>query len=63
MKTQTQTQTDKQHHFVDKEMLQRLVVGALRDAINAHGPVDRTRIGSAAKRITGSLHRTLCTLE
>jgi hypothetical protein len=54
------TQTDK--HPLDKDTLQRLVAGALKDTLNAHGKVDRSNIGSLSKRIAGALHRTLCTL-
>ncbi len=33
--------------------IERVIVGALRSAIAAHGPITCERIGSAAKRITG----------
>jgi len=33
------------------ESLERMVSGALRSCIDAHGPITRHRIGSAAKRI------------
>ena len=33
----------------------RAIIGALKSAIDAHGPIDKTRITSAAKRILGAL--------
>lgn len=35
--------------------LERAIVGALMDTINAHGPITRQWIGSAAKRVAGNL--------
>lgn len=35
--------------------LERAIVGALTDTINAHGPITRQWIGSAAKRVAGNL--------
>jgi hypothetical protein len=35
--------------------LERAIAGALRAAINAHGPITTERIGSATKRVVGSL--------
>lgn len=32
-----------------------VIAGALRDTINAHGPIDRTFIGSATKRVLRQL--------
>ena len=36
----------------DTSQFHRIVVGALRTTINAHGPITEQFIGSAAKRIT-----------
>ncbi len=38
----------------DERML-RAVAGALRSAIDAHGPIDKRSVGSAAKRVVGAL--------
>lgn len=35
--------------------LEKLIAGALKDTINMHGPITRDKIGSAVKRIIGSL--------
>lgn len=37
----------------------RAVVGALRMAIHAHGPIDEAQVSSAAKRISGALRGVL----
>ena len=39
----------------DSDALLRVVTGALRACINDHGPITAEHIGSAAKRIVGSL--------
>jgi len=39
----------------EKQQIKRIVVGSLREAIRAHGPITKKLIGSAAKRITGTL--------
>jgi transcriptional regulator with XRE-family HTH domain len=39
----------------DPECLERTLVGALRSAINDHGPITPEWLGSAAKRILGDL--------
>lgn len=39
----------------EKQRLNKIIVGGLREAIRAHGPVTKLLIGSAAKRITGTL--------
>jgi hypothetical protein len=33
--------------------LERMVAGALKSAIDAHGPITRTNLSSAAKRVVG----------
>ena len=38
-----------------RESIHKIVVGALREAIRVHGPISARLIGSAAKRITGTL--------
>lgn len=40
---------------IQKHPLHPVVVGALKDAINAHGPITRENIGSAAKRIVSQV--------
>lgn len=42
-----------------EEQLDRAVVGALRDAIHAHGPITPKEIGSAAKRIRGAFRQAV----
>lgn len=37
------------------ERITRMVTGALKDTINAHGPITKTLIPSAAKRISNQL--------
>jgi len=39
----------------ERKRIHKIVVGALRETIRAHGVIDRLLIGSAAKRITGVL--------
>ena len=39
----------------ERQKLNQIVVGGLREAIRAHGPITKLLIGSAAKRITGTL--------
>jgi len=39
----------------EKQRINKIVVGSLREAIRAHGPITKLLIGSAAKRITGTL--------
>ncbi len=36
---------------MNEQWLEKVVAGCVRDTIRAHGPVDKERIGSAAKRI------------
>lgn len=43
------------HLTLNKRQIERMVAGNLRSTIDAHGPIDRCMIGSAAKRITGQL--------
>lgn len=38
-----------------REAIERAVIGALRSAINDHGPISADKITSAAKRIIGNL--------
>lgn len=40
---------------IETNTLLSSVVGALRDTINVHGPIDRSKITSAAKRIIGMI--------
>jgi hypothetical protein len=35
--------------------LYRVVLGALKDTINQHGPIDKNLIGSAAKRVVAQI--------
>ena len=37
---------------IERADLERQIVGALRSAIDAHGPITRLIVGSAAKRVT-----------
>jgi len=36
-----------------RKKLHKIIVGALRETIRAHGPINKILIGSAAKRIAG----------
>lgn len=45
----------------DEDPLERAIAGALRDAINAHGPITSAWIGSAVKRIIGNLRNAKVT--
>ena len=38
-----------------RQRLNSMIVSGLRDTISAHGPITRLLIGSAAKRILGTL--------
>ena len=38
-----------------RQKIHKIIVGALRETIRAHGPICPRLIGSAAKRITGTL--------
>ena len=40
---------------VQQHPLHPVVVGALKDTINQHGPINRTWVGSAAKRIVAAV--------
>ena len=39
--------------------LHNTVVGALKDCINAHGPINKEWIGSAAKRIVNAIEKNV----
>lgn len=39
----------------ERQKVHRMIVGALRETIKVHGPISAKLIGSAAKRITGTL--------
>lgn len=41
--------------LTEDQKIRKMVVGSLREAIRAHGPITKLLIGSAAKRITGTL--------
>jgi hypothetical protein len=41
----------------------KLINGALKQTINAHGPITKERIGSATKRILGALKRIKLTKD
>jgi hypothetical protein len=43
-------------HTPARSRIERQISGALRDTINAHGPIDVKLIGSAAKRVYGVLY-------
>lgn len=48
---------------VGKEQLQREVLGAMKSAIHAHGPITRLTMTSAAKRITGQLYQRIDVMD
>lgn len=39
----------------ERQKIHRIIVGALRETIRVHGQISKRLIGSAAKRITGTL--------
>jgi hypothetical protein len=39
----------------ERQRIHRIIVGGLRETIRNHGPIGKTLIGSAAKRIAGTL--------
>lgn len=39
----------------ERQILSRVIVGGLRETIRTHGPITKRLIGSAAKRIIGTL--------
>ncbi len=39
----------------ERQRMHKVVVGALRETIRVHGQITKRLIGSAAKRITGTL--------
>lgn len=41
------------------DQFEREIAGALRDAINHHGPIDKEQIGSASKRIASTIREAL----
>lgn len=41
--------------FADRARVEREIAGALKSAIDAHGPINRENVGSAAKRVYSSL--------
>ncbi len=44
------------NEWLDKrQIVERAIAGALRDAIHAHGPITKRNHSSAAKRIYGTL--------
>ena len=42
-------------NLTERQRLSKIIVGALREAIRIHGPINKLKIGSAAKRIVGTL--------
>jgi len=40
---------------IQQTEIHKIVVGALKNAIDAHGPITKDLTGSAAKRITAAL--------
>lgn len=43
---------------IDRKKLERLLAGAMKSCIDAHGPITREWTGSAAKRMIGLLKQT-----
>jgi len=43
---------------MERRQIHKVIVGALRETIRVHGPINRLLIGSAAKRIVGTLFST-----
>ncbi|KKN91249.1 hypothetical protein LCGC14_0221170 [marine sediment metagenome] len=39
----------------ERQKVSKMIVGGLRETIRAHGPITKRLIGSAAKRIIGTL--------
>lgn len=40
---------------IQRRRLNKIIVGGLRETIRAHGPITKLLIGSAAKRIMGTI--------
>jgi hypothetical protein len=47
--------TERKINLSQRGALERYLVGALRDSINAHGPITRETAPSAAKRLIGAI--------
>jgi len=41
--------------LTEDQKIRKMVVGSLRETIRVHGPITKLLIGSAAKRIAGTL--------
>ncbi|MEE9574065.1 MAG: hypothetical protein V3W20_13505 [Candidatus Neomarinimicrobiota bacterium] len=39
----------------ERQRLRQIIVGCLRETIRIHGPITKLLVGSAAKRITGTI--------
>jgi len=42
---------------MDKKGLNKAIIAGIKQTIDAHGPISKDRIGSAAKRIAGAVFR------
>ena len=48
---------------VSRDWVHRIVRGAVKDAIIAHGPITKNLIGSVTKRVTGRIYGELAAKE
>lgn len=39
----------------ERQKIHKIIVGSLRETIRTHGPITKSLVGSAAKRIAGTL--------
>lgn len=49
--------------ILDWVLRRKVIYGALKQTIDAHGPITGTWIGSAAKRITGMMRKRILTFR
>ena len=48
---------DEWENALDPDPIERKIMGALRSSIDAHGPITKELIGSATKRIVGTIRK------
>jgi hypothetical protein len=48
---------------IDRKRLERLLAGAMKSCIDAHGPIDRDHVSSASKRMIGLLKQNGAFIE
>lgn len=48
---------------IQRKVLESKIAGALKDTINVHGPITKVNLGSAIKRIIGTIKNLLVIKE